>query len=179
MESTSPNPFTLNRPVHLARRDAYFEHASNQINTPVNKLPTLERIQHTDRILEDLQHSVDHAFLAAQSPDATAAEHDFLRFIRLLQSNVGAVRTMLKHQLELDGAESFLCQFLSVSPHSHLLSAMQYQRRSEDLLDGLWQLLQHAHGPYRQLKEATIKQLPESEQSRYHLAFQSFRDTGR
>lgn len=172
--SADPTPFTLNRPIHLARRDVHFEHASNQINTPIQKLTTQDRIRHVEQILHDLRRAEEHAFLAARSLEASPREHDFYRFLRLLQGNVASIRSMLSHHQELDGAESFLCQFLNVNRHEQLLPAMQYQRRSEDLLDGLWQLLQLAHMPYRQLKQTTLDSLSEEDRKRYHLAFDCF-----
>ena len=172
--SGEPTPFTLNRPIHLARRDVHFEHASNCINTPIQKLNTQDRIQHIEQILYHLHRAEEHAFLAARSPATPPREHDFSRFLRLLQNNVASIRTMLSHHQELDGAESFLCQFLNVNQHEQLLPAMQYQRRSEDLLEGLWQLLQLAHMPYRRLKQTTLDSLPEDDRKRYLLAFDCF-----
>jgi len=82
---------------------------------------------------------------------------------------------MLQHQLHLEAEESFLCQFLSATPEQCVLPAMHYQRRAEDILQGLWNILQLAHTAYRNLQQVNIERMTEEERARYRKAYDSFR----
>ncbi|MBP7829222.1 MAG: hypothetical protein KA248_04820 [Kiritimatiellae bacterium] len=169
------NHFDINRAVHLARRDVFFERAAEMLYSPFQHLPTVQRIRHVETILSLLKTSEQHAFFAIQASRALPREHDMLRFLRLISDNVQSAHSMMQHQLHLEGEESFLCQFLSATPEQCVLPAMHYQRRAEDILQGLWNVLQLAHTAYRQLQQANQDQLQPEERERYRLAYESFR----
>lgn len=170
------NHFDINRPVHLARRDVFFERAAELLYTPFQRLPTAQRIQHIETVLSLLKTSEQHAFFAIQASRALPREHDMLRFLRLIHDSVQSAHAMMQHQLHLEGEESFLCQFLSATPEQCVLPAMHYQRRAEDILQGLWNVLQLAHTAYRQLQQANQDQFLPEERNRYRLAYESFRE---
>ncbi|MFH0880543.1 MAG: hypothetical protein V2A34_12575, partial [Lentisphaerota bacterium] len=75
----------------------------------------------------------------------------------------------------LEGEEGFLCQFLGASAEQCALPAMHYQRRAEDILQGLWHVLQLAHAPYRSLQRQNFDSMSDEERARYKLAYDSFR----
>lgn len=168
--------FNLNRPIHLARRDVFFERAVELLNMPLQDLDTASRIQQTETILFLLRIAELHAFFAARSTSASSQEHDFLRFIKLLVDNVQSIHAMMQHQSHLEEDKSFLCQFLAATPEQCALPAMHYQRRSEDLFEGLWHILQIAHTPYRHLQQTTFDHMTEEERGRYRKAYDSFRE---
>lgn len=169
------NHFDINRPVHLARRDIFFERAAELLYSPLQHLSLRQRIRHVQVILGLLQTASRHAFYACQASGALARERDFLRFLDLLADSVQSVHVMLQHQLHLEGEESFLCQFLNATPEQCVLPALHYRRRAEDLLQGLWNVLQLAHGAYRQLQQQNREQLAPEDRERYQQAFESFR----
>lgn len=169
------NPFDINRPIHLARRDVFFERAAELLYMPYQHLSTAQRIQHVETVLDLLQTAGRHAFFASQASQALPREQDLLRFLRLIADSVQSVHTMMQHQLHLEAEESFLCQFLSATPEQCVLPALHYQRRSEDILQGLWNVLQLSYSPYRSLQQANEQQLSPEEQQRYRKAYDSFR----
>ncbi len=167
--------FDVNRPIHLARRDVFFERAVELLYTPLQNMTTANRIQHAEIILSMLKTAESHAFFALQSSSTITQESDFLRFLKLISDNVQSAHAMLQHQLHLEAEESFLCQFLNATPEQCVLPAMHYQRRAEDILQGLWNVLQLAHNAYRSLQQANLQKLSASEQERYRKAYDSFR----
>lgn len=167
--------FDINRPIHLARRDVFFERAVELLYTPLQNLTTAERIIHAEVIISLLKTAESHAFFAIQSSGTVAQETDFLRFLKLISDNVQSAHAMMQHQLHLEAEESFLCQFLSATPEQCVLPAMHYQRRAEDILQGLWNILQLAHTAYRNLQQTNLDSLTEEEKGRYRKAYDSFR----
>lgn len=169
------NDFNLNRPIHLARRDVYFERAVELLYLPIQELDTNARILHIDQVLALLKTAQFHAFFATKSAGTTGSEQDFLRFLNLISHNVQSAHAMMQHQTHLEHEEGFLCQFLSASPEECALPALHYRRRADDILQGVWHLLRLAHRPYRELQRGNVDTLQPAEQARYRKAYQSFR----
>ncbi len=172
----SSNDFNLNRPIHLARRDAYFERAVELLYMPMQQMDTNERLHHVDKVLSLLKTSQFHAFFTTKSPSATQHEHDLLHFMQLISHNVQSAHSMMQHQAHLEGEEGFLCQFLDARPDECVLPAMHYRRRADDIFHGLWHLLRLGHKPYRKLQQENIRSLTKPEELRYRKAYKSFRE---
>lgn len=172
----SVQDFNLNRPIHLARRDAYFERAVEMLYMPMQDMETNRRIHHVEQVLALLKTAQFHAFFATKSPQSTQEEHDLLHFLRLISHNVQSAHSMMQHQSHLEGEEGFLCQFLDARPEECVLPAMHYRRRADDIFHGLWHLLRLGHKPYRKLQQSNLTSLNEAEKERYKKAYQSFRD---
>lgn len=167
--------FDRNRRIHLARRDAYFERAVQLLYAPIQSFPTAQKIAHIEAILGMLEVAERHTFFALQSLQALPSERDFLRFVRLLRDNVQSALSMLQHQLHLEEEESFLCQFLNATPEQCTLPALHYQRRAEDILQGLWNILQLAHTAYHELQTNNLAGLRDEDRRLYQQAFETFR----
>ncbi|MBU0678883.1 MAG: hypothetical protein KJ626_12290 [Verrucomicrobia bacterium] len=167
--------FNLNRPVHLARRDAYFEVAVDVICRPVSDLDLESRIALAETTMFLLETSEKHAYFAVRSEDASQQENDFLHFLRLVSHNVQSFHSMMKHRAYLEAEESFLCSFLNTSPEDCALPAMHYQRRADDLFEGLWHALRQVFTPYRELQRQNIERMSEAEKDRYRIAYESIR----
>lgn len=169
------NDFNLNRPIHLARRDVYFERAVELLYLPIQELDTDARIRHIDQVLALLKTGQFHALFATKAAGTGAGEQDFLRFLNLISHNVQSAHAMMQHQTHLEHEEGFLCQFLSASPEECALPALHYRRRADDILQGVWHLLRLAHRPYRDLQRRNVESLSDDEKARYRKAYQSFR----
>lgn len=172
----SSKDFNLNRPIHLARRDAYFERAVELLYMPMQEMDTNERLAHVERVISLLKTAQFHAFFTTKSPRATQHEHDLLHFMQLISHNVQSAHSMMQHQSHLEGEEGFLCQFLDARPDECVLPAMHYRRRADDIFHGLWHLLRLGHKPYHSLQQSNVNSLTPAEQERYRKAYQSFRE---
>ena len=81
---------------------------------------------------------------------------------------------MLQHEAELKSEEGFIAEFLTVEDDRCAISAMHYQRRSQDLIHGLSQMFRLAQQPYGQLKQKVLDSLSEEDRSRFHRAQDEF-----
>lgn len=172
----SSKDFNLNRPIHLARRDACFERAVELLYMPMQEMGTNERLDHVERVLSLLKTAQYHAFFTTKSPRSTPQEHDLLHFMQLISHNVQSAHSMMQHQAHLEGEEGFLCQFLDARPDECILPAMHYRRRADDIFHGLWHLLRLGHKPYRNLQQSNVHSLTPAENERYRRAYRSFRE---
>jgi len=166
----------VNRPVHLARRDAYYEYAVELLNRPMHGIELRERIRQTERVATLFKTAAQHARFASRSPQAGPQERDFLRFLQLIIDQVESLLAMNQQQTHFVLEECFLGHFLQAQPEQLQLLPGHYQRRAEDIQDGLCHLLQLSYPPYHELYEANLKTLNESERARYSQAYACFRE---
>jgi hypothetical protein len=171
--------FNLNRPIHMARRDAHFERAMDLLAIPTQDLSTAARMSNVEKILALLKVARHHAFFVSRSPDASQVSQDFLHFLEMNIRSLESVLSMMQHQLYLEGEESFLCQFLHATTEECALPALHYRRRADDILEGIWHLLGLAHRRYRDLQKSSIGILDDDEQERYHRAYRFFSEEAR
>jgi hypothetical protein len=166
----------MNRPVHLARRDAYYEAAVELLNRPLHGLDLRERVRQAERALALFKTAAHHARFAGRSPQALPQEADFLRFMQLVIDQIGSLLAMTQQQTHFLLEECFLGQFLKAQPEQLQLMPGHYQRRAEDIQEGLCHLLQMAYQPHHDLYEADMNGLTPEERARYNQAYGSFRE---
>ncbi len=171
--------FNLNRPIHLARRDAFFERAAELLNIPIQDMELARRQTLAQTVLRLLQASERHAFFAARSADTIERERDFQRVLRLIIDNVESIAAMWLQQSNLVEEQSSLCRFLQTGPEQCVLPAMHYQRRAEDIHQGLSHVLQLLHVPYRKLQQTVSATLKPDERKRYKKAYAAFNEEAR
>lgn len=166
---------TLNRPIYLARRDAFYERAVELLYVHTQEMSTEVRLAHMQHINELLDTARKHAFFAARSPQRASRESDFLHFIHLIHDNVKSIIAMMQQQSHLEAAEGFLCQFLNTTREQCQLPAMHYRRRADDLMQGLWQMLRLAYTPYRALQSEFDRAASEEDRKRYEKAYEAYK----
>lgn len=165
----------LNRPVHLARRDACVEHAVELLYAPMPGAGIRERLRQSDHIVRLIDGAQRHAILAMRSNRAPENERAFERFLGLVLENARSVYTLMENQSHIELEDhSFLAQLLGEEQEEALLSALHCRRSAEDMLMGLAQILRMAHGPYRMLQQENVKALRADDQLRYQQAHKSF-----
>jgi hypothetical protein len=165
--------FSLNRPVHMARRDAFFERAMDLLNAPTQDLDTEARLKYTGRVLALLKTAEHHGNFIVKWRQASQQEKDFQHFLQLISHNVQSAQSMLQHQSHFESEEGFLFQFLGARPDDGVLPAMHYRRRADDIFQGLWHILRLAHGPYRKLQQESQASLDAGESERYGRAYEA------
>lgn len=173
--STSP----INRPIHLARRDAYFERAVELLGHPIDGLSPSQRQDLITRVLEALRIARKHGAFASNDVEASPREQDFLRFLDLKIETVRSARAMIHHQIVLQQEEGFLSKFLETEPQEFHLPAMHFQRRAEDIIHGLWHILSLAQSPIHALRSETRDALREEQGDRYDRAYEVARGEAR
>ncbi|QBG48500.1 hypothetical protein EGM51_14230 [Verrucomicrobia bacterium S94] len=166
--------FQQNRPVHLARRDVYFEHAAKMLRAPQSTGPEI-RLEDYEEILFLLRVARQHA---GYSIRRTAGENDtdeqFGRFLNILAGNVKAVLSMLNlRTMTANSSDSFF-GFLGANQASLALQAEEYQRRANDIIRSLHNTLRMAEDPFELLKIENADAFTPEERERYAKARKHF-----
>lgn len=169
----------LNRPIHIARRDVFYERAVELLHLPMVTRDIGKKIHHLEAVLNFLKSAERHGQFALRSSQVLQTEKDFIHFIQLLVGTVQSILSMMKHILHLESEEGFLAKFLQIEGSGNILPTHQYERRAEDILQGLWQMLRLSHIPFQHLRKKQIEGLSEVDLERFHRAETSFRQEAR
>ena len=168
---------SLNRPVHLARRDACIERAAELLNAPMDQVSSQQYLGRISFVIQLVREAVIHAKLAGRAGASREREKDFFHFLGLLLRNVESAHGFLASEVHLESEEhSFLARYLGTSADEADLSALNYRRWAQDIILGLQHMMRMALGPFRQLQEEDQHHLPVSDRERYALSVESFRN---
>ncbi len=150
----SVNHFNQNRPVHLARRDVYYEKSCLLIRTPPPGQAPHEAVAEVyEEVLFLLRVARQHARFAIRAPVGDSGNEQFCRFIDLLAGNVKAVLSMLNLKAGVERGDSDAFGFLGDNHASVALQAEEYQRRANDIVRSILSTLGMAEEPYTRLLE--------------------------
>jgi hypothetical protein len=169
----SADPFHLNRPVHLALRDVFFEKAVACIKTlPAHKLPAEQRktAEQALYLLREARHQAD----AANLSDKTSTQSRlFMDFMDTVTDDTLAITRMLRRQIAVDTADNPLDRFLSSADTGAKMSG-HFRRCAAHILKGLMNILQLAEKPCRDLQRTSLAKMTVADKVRYEKAYKHF-----
>lgn len=163
--------FKQNRPVHLARRDAYFEEANKLIHARHEQGKSEINIADYEEIIFLLRVARLHAIYSIRETGKNENDEQFYRFIDLLAGNVKAILSMLNLKGMVESSENSIASFLGENKASIALQAEEYQRRANDFSCSILNTLKLAQDPIDQLKKENANALSPDETQRYAKSF--------
>jgi len=163
------NHFEQNRPVHLARRDVYFEMAVEQI-AGRQELCAEILADDYENILFMLRVARQHARFSIRESGKNEMDEQFCYFINLLAGNVKAILSMLNLRNMVERSEGSFFSFLGANEASVALQSEEYQRRANDIVRSIHNTVKLAEEPFQQLKVENALAATEEEQHRYEKA---------
>lgn len=169
------NHFELNRPVHLARRDVYFERAAKLISEQHQIQGSSSCVACYEEILFMLRTARQHARFSIRNAGKNGNDEQFSFFINLLAGNVKAVLSMINLMGMIENSEGSSFSFLGVNQASAGLQAEEYQRRANDIVRSIQNTLRLAEEPFESLKQENRETASREENQRYQKAREHFR----
>lgn len=167
------NHFEQNRPVHLARRDVYFELAAERIFEQQSAGSQMNSKDY-ENILFKLRVARQHAQFSIRDTGKNAMDEQFYLFLNLLAGNIKAILAMLKLRKMVEHSEKTFFSFLGANEASVALQAEEYQRRAIDIFHSILNTLKLAQEPFEQLKLENASAASEEELVRYEKARKHF-----
>ncbi|MBC8206422.1 MAG: hypothetical protein ISR85_05885 [Kiritimatiellales bacterium] len=165
----SVSPFHLNRPVHLARRDVFYEQAEQLIE----QLPTRKKLPDQQEVAEKALRlfytARQHAQAANRSEKTSAEDQFFLDFLNTAVDNTQSITRMLRRQRSVESEDCPLGRFLGSEDVGSKMSA-HYRRCAAHILKGLLQVLEQAAQPYQELQQTGLTKMSPTDQLRYEKA---------
>ncbi len=168
------NHFEQNRPVHLARRDVYFERAAELIASQQQIYGFDLHTKMYEEILFMLRTARQHARFSIRNADKNSHDEQFSLFINLLAGNVKAVLSMIHLRGMVENSQGSSFGFLGVNQATAGLQAEEYQRRASDIVRSMQNTLKLAQLPFEELKAENRASSTEVENVRYNKAREHF-----
>jgi hypothetical protein len=173
MRNMSADPFHLNRPVHLARRDVFFDKAVARIKMlPAQKQPTEQR-KLTEQALYLLREARRHAEAANLSEKTSTQNRLFVSFMDTAVDNTQSIAQMLRRQIAVEVPDNSLDRFLGSADTGAKMSG-HHRRCAAHILKGLLLILQQAEKPFRDLRQTSLAKMTIVDKARYEKAFRHF-----
>ena len=165
----------LNRPVHLAGRDAYYETAVKLFRGDLQHLEVGDRLEKCRAIAILLQFAREHATFALRGMDGIREEKLFLRFLELFLDSAQALQVVTKHEQLFVSDRELLSEFLGQNTEGIDRSAAEHHQLAIDLIEETIQLIQMADASFQKLKEKNQAEFGNDDyRPRYQRAYESF-----
>lgn len=164
------NHFEQNRPVHLARRDVYFEKAAELISSELYGQECSLKNERYEEILFMLRTARQHARFSIRNAGKNEHDEQFSLFINLLAGNVKAVLSMINLKGMVENSQGSSFNFLGVNQASAGLQAEEYQRRAVDIVRSMQNTLKLAEEPFEKLKVENRATASDEANERYEKA---------
>ena len=161
--------YDANRPVHLARRDAFLEKAIAVFRACLADMPYKQRVQQIDTTLYCLQSAAEHGTLATNAAHTSPLEAPFLLFIRMVLFDLYAVRVIMENEHALKDRQSPLRQFLHRNGKTN--DVVSFDRGGEQLLQDVAHLFGMTEAPFRDIQKTLTEGMNANDRKRYLLAY--------
>lgn len=170
MVKKNGNPvYDLNRPVHLARSNAFIEKARKLFQECTGKITPKRRIQLIEDSLYYLQSALEHSTLAAKSTRTNPLEESLATFIRMMMICIYSARLLLDNEIQLGDNKSPLWQFLH--RRGKTTQTVKFARSGEQLLDDATHLFKLSREPVEDLQRTLLEDMTDEARARYKLAY--------
>ena len=171
----SSDPFHLNRPVHLARRDVFYEKAVERIHAISAQKSPIEQRKTAEQALYLLQEARRHAEVANLSEKTSVQSRLFVSFMDSVIDNALSISRMLGRQTAAGEPENSLDRFLGSSGAGANMSN-HYRRCTAHVLKGLLHILQQAEKPFRDVRQTSLVKMTPADKARYEKACRHFEE---
>jgi hypothetical protein len=169
----SADPFHLNRPVHLARRDAFFEKAVARIK----RLKTQDQPAAQCKCAEQALYLLLEAHICAEaanlSEKTSTQNRLFMDFMDTAVENTQSITSLLRRQISMNAPGNSLDRFLGSADTGEKMSG-HYRRCAAHILKGLILILQQAEKPFLDLRKTSLAKMTVADKARYEKAYQHF-----
>lgn len=171
----SSDPFHLNRPVHLARRDVFYEKAVEHIHKLPPQKVIAEQRKTAEQALYLLREARRHAEAANLSDKTSTQSRLFVKFMDIVVDNTLSVTRMIRRQIVANTSDNALDGFIGSSGTAAKMSS-QYRRCAILILKGLINALQQAEKPFHDLRQTSIAKMSLTDKARYEKAYKHFEE---
>lgn len=157
----------INRPIHLALRDGYYEKFLGLLRYSFAGRPLASRKKIIGSAVEALERANAAASGALCGVMGSQRERDFIKFLRVILDSAQSVQSLVEHEEILEQDTSFLKRFLSGSPHAVTDARSLRRQKAEEFLQGVKSMTAIGEKEFQKLKAENFQALNEDERRRY------------
>ena len=173
MNEKTASDVTMNRPVHLARRDKTYDEFLAMLRRVSLRLSSRRRLAVVRRMITLLNASLRSARLALRGRKGRKVERDFLKYIELHLDAADAVRAMTRCEADLEDDLSLLKKLVGSDSKRLLSLVVGYRKRGWEVILGMRDIATGAKRMAKDLREENLNSLEGDDLRRYQLAYRS------
>ena len=171
----SADPFHINRPVHLARRDVLYGKAVERIRKLPSQKQLIDQLKAADQALYLLREARRHAEVANLSEKTSTQSRLFVKVMDTVVDNTLSITRMLRRQAGAAAPDNSLDEFINSSGTGAKMGG-NYRRCAVLILKGLINLLQQAEKPFQALRQTSLAKMSVVDKARYEKACKHFEE---
>jgi uncharacterized protein (DUF1778 family) len=169
----SADPFHLNRPVHLARRDVFFEKAVVHIRKLAAQKQPAEHLKTAEQALFLLREARHCAESANLSEKTSTQSRLFMDYLDAVIENTQSLIRLLRRRISVDAPTNPLDRFLNSAGTGAKMS-VHYRLCAGHILKGLLLILQQGEKPFHDLRQTSLAKMTGVDKARYEKAYKHF-----
>lgn len=173
--TVSADPFHLNRPVHLARRDVFYAKAFERIRQLAALKPLDEQKKTAEEALYLLREARRHAEAANLSEKTSDQTRLFVGFMDVVVDNTLSITRMIRRQSGAQSPDNACDRFLNSAGAGPKMAEI-YRRCAAQILKGLLYSMQKAQTPFTDLQQTSLAKMSAVDKTRYEKARRHFEE---
>jgi hypothetical protein len=163
----------VNRPVHLARRDAHYRQCVELLRGCSEIASVARRRVRIRRILDHVQEAYQEAIYALRGYKGSRAEKQFVRYLDLTYDAAKAAQVMVQHEALLKEDKSFMPQFLGASTAKLVGFEVAHRGMVGKILNVMNEIASLASDTFQKLRKNNMEALSPNESKRYQNAYRA------
>ncbi|MEI8207425.1 MAG: hypothetical protein WCG03_11160 [Kiritimatiellales bacterium] len=171
----SADPFHLNWPVHLARRDVFYIKAVALVKKLPAQKSISEQLKTAEQALYLLREARRHAEAANLSEKTSTQSRLFVSFMDIAVDNTLSITRMIRRQINANALDNPYDGFIGTASTGAKMSG-NYRRCGVLILKGLLNILQQSEKPFQALQQTSLAKMTIVDKDRYEKAYKHFEE---
>lgn len=164
---------SINRVVHLARRDKLYMRARRVLRGPFSGQPLAKREKLLETLMDLLGEAESEAASALRGRTGGASAQSMLKFLELLCDAAEAAYAMVRHEGLMEEDKNFLKVFMGSEARGVMKTEASYRRSADEIMDGVRVMVAAVDEAYRRLRVSERSSCSRGERERYRRAYKA------
>jgi len=164
---------SINRAVHLARRDKLYMRARRVLRSPFSGQPLAKRKNLLETLIYLLGEAESEAESALRGRNGVAAGQNMLKFLELLLDAAEAAYAMVRHEGLMEEDKNFLKVFMGSEAQGVIKTEVSYKRSADEIMDGVRVMVVAVDEAYRRLRASEWSSCSSGERERYRRSYKA------
>lgn len=164
---------SINRAVHLARRDKLYMRARRVLRSPFSGQSLAKREKLLETLIDLLGEAESEAESALRGRNGGSAGQNMLKFIELLCDAAEAAYAMVRHEGLMEEDKNFLKVFMGSEARGVMKTEASYRRSADEIMDGVRVMVAAVDEAYRRLRASEWSSCSRGERERYRRAYKA------
>lgn len=162
---------SINRPVHLARRDKLYMRARRQLRVQFSGQSLEKRGGNLDMLIYLLEQAKGEAESALRGKSKSVPGWNMFKFLELLCDSAEAACAMVRHEALIVQDRSFLKAFMGKEAQGIMRTEIGYRKSADEIVQGMRSMVAAVDEAYHKLRLIERETCSSEGRERYRRAY--------